>query len=254
MVTILEIVTFASLLLTITLIVILVRLLREQRRRSEARVAALAQMAAEDSADTMLQLEPDDLVFDQIEQLPGPDTSYPHAMASADLFAVREERSAWPRRAAVAGSIALLAMAIGLAARAILPSGQPGTADAAPEIQASQQASTGMLELLSLKHAQQGDTLTITGLVQNPRGGMPLSKVAATAFLFSADGTFLASGRAPLDFTILRPGDESGFVITVPVSGTVARYRIGFRSEDGRIIGHVDRRGSVTMALVNNGS
>ena len=34
------------------------------------------------------------------------------------------------------------------------------------------------------------------------------------------------------------------FVISVPVTAPVARYRVGFRGEDGRIIGHVDRRGS----------
>jgi hypothetical protein len=76
-----------------------------------------------------------------------------------------------------------------------------------------------------------------------------LSKVAATALVFAADGSFLASGRAPLDFTVLRPGDESGFVITVPVNAPVARYRIGFRGEDGHVIGHVDRRTGSTLAI-----
>jgi hypothetical protein len=105
-----------------------------------------------------------------------------------------------------------------------------------------------MLDLLSLDHAQKPDVLTITGLVQNPNGGAPLSNIAATAFLFGADGTFLASGRAPLDFASLRPGAETGFVINVPVNVPVARYRVGFRGEDGRIIGHVDRRLSATIA------
>jgi hypothetical protein len=90
--------------------------------------------------------------------------------------------------------------------------------------------------------------LKITGLVQNPRQGAPLTRITATAMLFGSDGTFLASGRAPLDFSTLRPGDESGFVITVPVSAPVARYRVGFRAEDGRIIGHVDRRLTGTIA------
>ena len=66
--------------------------------------------------------------------------------------------------------------------------------------------------------------------------------------LFDSDGTFLASGRAPLDFTVLRPGDESGFVITVPVKAPVARYRVGFRNEDGHVIGHIDRRTAATLA------
>jgi hypothetical protein len=106
----------------------------------------------------------------------------------------------------------------------------------------------GRLELLSLKETQGAKALTITGLVQNPSDGTELSKVAATALVFAADGSFLASGRAPLDFTVLRPGDESGFVITVPVNAPVARYRIGFRGEDGHVIGHVDRRTASTLA------
>ena len=79
-----------------------------------------------------------------------------------------------------------------------------------------------------------------------------LSKISATALVFSADGTFLASGRAPLDYTVLRPGDESGFVISVPVNVPVARYRVGFRSEDGRVIGHIDRRTATTMASTSD--
>ena len=55
-------------------------------------------------------------------------------------------------------------------------------------------------------------------------------------------------GRAPLDFATLAPGDESPFVLGVPVSGTVARYRVGFRSEDGRVIAHIDRRAAGTLA------
>jgi hypothetical protein len=63
------------------------------------------------------------------------------------------------------------------------------------------------------------------------------------------DGAILASGRAPLDFTSLAPGDESPFLVTVPVNGRVARYRIGFRTEDGGIIGHVDKRHADAVAL-----
>ena len=38
------------------------------------------------------------------------------------------------------------------------------------------------------------------------------------------------------------------FVIAVPVSGTVARYRVGFRAADGSVIAHVDRRADSTAA------
>jgi hypothetical protein len=246
MVTILAVVTSVSLVLTLALIVVVMRLLRGERQRSDARAAALAQLAAIDEpAD-----DPRFTVIDPIEE----PAAIPLASAPAELFTVREQRSAWPWRLGVVAALALLVLTIGIAFRVLTPSKSAATVAAE---QSSSQAASGLLELMSLKHAQQGDTLTITGLVQNPRDGQPLSKVTATAFLFAADGTFLASGRAPLDFTVLRPGDESGFVINVPVNGVVARYRLGFRSEDGRIIGHVDRRGASTMASadsVNNGS
>jgi hypothetical protein len=98
------------------------------------------------------------------------------------------------------------------------------------------------LDLLSLRHTPQEDGLTIAGVVQNPRASVPLSGVTATAFLFTQDGRLLASGRAPIDFPLLRAGDESPFVVKVAVRGNVARYRIGFRGADGRVIAHVDRR------------
>jgi len=89
---------------------------------------------------------------------------------------------------------------------------------------------------------------TITGLVQNPRAGRELANVKVTLFVFGAGGTFLTSGRAPLDFTALGPGDESSFVISVPVKGDVARYRIGFRGGDDRVLAHVDRRTADAVA------
>jgi len=50
------------------------------------------------------------------------------------------------------------------------------------------------------------------------------------------------TGRAPLDYVTLAPGDESSFVVKVPVRGPIARYRVGFRAADGTVVAHVDRR------------
>ena len=113
---------------------------------------------------------------------------------------------------------------------------------------AARVTSAPQLDLMSLKHTQDTDAMTIVGLVHNPVNGPMLPNVFATALLFDADGSFLASGRAPLDFGGLGPNGESGFVIKVPVSAPVARYRIGFRAEDGRVIGHVDRRSASAIA------
>lgn len=232
---VLIVITLVSLALTIGLAAVLARLMRDERRRSEARVAVLREMA--DAAVREQHLD------EAAEELDLPLTA--DVRPAGDLFVRREPRSAWPRRVAVAATIAAVVSLAALAVRS--PSPSPAPAPHANTRPASA-PTEGLLELLSLKQTQDTDTLTIIGLVQNPRDGAVLSKVKATALLFAPDGTFLASGGAPLDFTVLRPGDESPFLINVPVTAPVARYRVGFRSEDGHVIGHVDRRTASTMA------
>jgi hypothetical protein len=98
------------------------------------------------------------------------------------------------------------------------------------------------LELLTLAHAREGDVLVVSGRVQNPREGVPQSRVIVTAALVDARGSMLGDGRAPLDIARLEPGDESPFAIRIAAPATVARYRVSFRSADGRPVAHVDRR------------
>jgi hypothetical protein len=185
--------------------VLLARLLADERRRSRARIEALRAASG---------------------------AGGPAAGPDRDLFAEPERSQAWGWRLGAAGAFALVVAAAGFL---LLGAGGDGEA-AAPGPRAA------ALELLSLRHEQQNDSLTITGLVQNRKGGAALSGVAATALAFGPDGTFLAGGRAPLDFSTLGPGDESPFVIVVPVKGIVARYRIGFRDPGNRVVAHVDRR------------
>jgi hypothetical protein len=312
MVTVLMVVTLVSLVMTIALSVLVIRLMREERRRSDARVEALAQIADADHADRTVRADGADAMSAAAEpvytraverapevafqpkstaartpppapvaipttrviQAPPPpppapvpvqtrrlvvdESAYDYdslddmrgsTTASADLFRVAPQRSPWPSRLGVAAVIATLVVTVGLALRSRSATTAALASLTAASTRPTSSDGSGLLELMSLKHVQDADTLTITGLVQNPRDGVALPKVVATALLFGADGTFLASGRAPLDFTVLRPGDASGFVISVPVTAPVARYRVGFRGDDGRVIGHVDRRGTTTMAL-----
>jgi hypothetical protein len=246
MTTILVTITIVSLVMTIALAALVVKLTRDERRRSAARVVALTRMAdfaAENDASLALDDEvDDDLPFDRME----------HASRSGDLFAAHERHQAhseWPQRLGIVFAVAVVVTIATVAVRWRSTTIQPPTAEQTAGPASSAQAAHGLLELMSLKHEQNGTTLTITGLVQNPRDGVPLTKVAATAYLFGSDGSLVASGNAPLDFTVLRPGDESAFTIAVPVTAAVARYRLGFRGEDGRVIGHVDRRASSTIAL-----
>jgi hypothetical protein len=97
------------------------------------------------------------------------------------------------------------------------------------------------LELVSMRHQREGTTLTVSGLVRNPAAGIAVNGVTAVVFAFDRNGGFVASGRAPLEFGSLAPGDESPFVVAVPNVSDVARYRVGFRTGRG-VVRHVDRR------------
>jgi hypothetical protein len=100
------------------------------------------------------------------------------------------------------------------------------------------------LELLSLKHATDDrGTFVVTGLVQNPVEGATLRGVVATVYLFDAQGRYFASGRARLEVATLTAGEDSPFVVRIPQAAVVARYRVGFRLDDGGVVAHVDRRG-----------
>lgn len=103
------------------------------------------------------------------------------------------------------------------------------------------------LELMSMRYQHEGTNLTVSGLVRNPAGGPSVIGVTAVVFAFDRNGSFVASGRAPLDFSALAPGDESPFVVTVPNVSDVARYRVSFRTGAG-VVRHIDRRSDPVLA------
>jgi hypothetical protein len=212
-------------------------MLRLERQRSNARVASLtaaavrAEKPARDETDLLLAPRSD-------------------ATVSRGLFVAREHESPWAARFAVMTALALVIVSVVLFSLAVRgPKGRAAVGAAPPKVtQAAATPSGAELELMALRDSRQTGSLTISGLVQNPRTGTHLSRVAVTAYTFDDHGSFLASGRALLDVTALAPGDESPFTVTVPVADNVARYRIGFRDETGRVIAHVDRRQSGPVA------
>jgi hypothetical protein len=242
--TTLVIVTLLSLGMAGALSVIVWRMLRDERLRSDARVAALTTLAAapavrQPAAHLDLPIRP---------AAAAPRRAAVPAPRVGELFVDRvEEESPWRNRFVVMAALGLViasAILFTLAAngrvthRAVSPA--LPTANT-PPAQPSSAPQPG-LELVSMRDARTAGVLTITGLVRNPQGGMLLSRVSVTAYAFDAKGAFLASGRALLDVTSLTPGDESPFVVSVPVNEAVARYRIGFRGDDGRVIAHIDKR------------
>lgn len=269
--TVLVIVTGVSLALAAGMGMLLARMMREERERSDARVQLLEELAASGSGrpnrlrdepaaeplpkaavlrytDTLEAAVPSaaprrvptapSKPRRAVADLPLRETPPEEIAGVQDLFRETHEPSPWPRRVAFAGGIAaLVSLAMFGWTQMRAPESLPVSV-AAP----GPASTASALELLSLRHTNDGNTLTVTGLVQNPKDGTTLSNVQATLFVFGSNGSFLTSGRAALDFTSLVPGDESPFVIRVPISGNVARYRVGFRGRDDQVLAHVDRR------------
>ena len=195
------------------------RTFAEDRRRSAARVAALASA---------------------IHAVPGPQPVAERPVAVAAMFTTESGGSLQTRpfiKAAVVGAMALIIVVyVAMSSRSTPEASAPA---ATPTAASDRQ--TAPLELVSMRHTREGTTLTVSGLVRNPRAGATTARVTAVVFAFDRDGTFVASGRAPLDFTTLDPGDESPFVVKIPNISNVGRYRVSFRTDAG-MLRHVDRR------------
>jgi hypothetical protein len=101
-----------------------------------------------------------------------------------------------------------------------------------------------------MRHARAGNSFVVTGFVRNPRTGAPVSGVSAVVLAFDAAGEYVASGRAPIDFATLEPGDGSPFVVNIPTAARVARYRVAFR-QGTTVLRHVDRRAE-PVSLASN--
>lgn len=238
-------VTASALLVAVIMSAIAWRVSREERRRSNARIAALADSIRAEPAATSVRAVasahragPRSFMND----LPLRDGPSP---ASSPLFAQAHAEPAGTRLVAI---VALGVFVVGVvAALAIVFSGgsqvAPQTDGARSTITGSAVESRGLppVELLSLDHERDGDRLTVRGTVQNPASGKPIAHLAAVVAVFDRDGTFMATARAPVERAILAPGAESAFVVAVPAAGDVGRYRVSFRTDD-RVIAHVDRR------------
>jgi hypothetical protein len=202
-------ITLISVVLAAIMSAIAWRASREERRRADARIAALA---AE--------------IRDEPVRLATPTTS-------SDLFVAPASTSV-ARYATVVAAGLLVCASIG--ALAVLTSRSGG-------LRANPSNLSNPLELLALGHERDGDRLTVRGVIRNPGTSGETYKLTAVVLLFSRDGAFLASGRAAVAAPDLGPGRESTFIVTVPDAGAVGRYRVSFRTDD-RVVPHVDRRKS----------
>ena len=209
------------------------RLAREERRRSEARVAALAAELHE--VDLELQ---------------------PSRVAPPVEFFRLEPAGHTPSRLATVLAVGVFVVATALAVIvAIGRDGEPLAARVVPEIArpaAPAERAVGdhvPLELVALGHDRDGDRITVRGVVRNPSVGDGRDQLAVGVMLFNRDGGFLGTETAALDAPALAPGSESTFAVTMATATEVGRYRVSFRSRD-QIVPHVDRRDPGRVAPV----
>lgn len=265
--------------LTIGMTLVLLRILRQERQRSEARVAALVSMSSQ-PAEPSARVPAAAMAFEHppVRLEPKPRRAAPAASqplrreaalerpraprpnaASIDIFRdsdpIEHETASAPAlfdapapRAAntlfyIGAGALTLAVLIALSFGWAFSAGEVPSEETTASIATGTPAAAAPLALLALRHEQSADgTLVISGVVRNPAEAAARRKLFAAASLVDADGTLVASARAPLDFTILEPGEESPFVVRVTGASGVARYRIGFRDAEGASVAHLDKR------------
>ena len=189
------------------------QVVNNDRRRSAARVAALAVAIPEEVPGPAVS------VSSMFGTKPGGSLSAPHLL-----------------KAAVVGALGLTLVVIA------------ATTTRDHRRQDGLSANPAPLELIAMTHTRSGNQLTITGTVRNPKAGAPLGRIDAVVSALDRTGTVAASGTAPIDFLNLAPGDESTFVVKVPGAAVVSRYRVSFRTGTS-VLRHVDRRGQTQLAV-----
>jgi hypothetical protein len=204
------------------------RLLREERARTAARVAALSE------------------AIEAVDRADGGDFEAPPAGAVAAGARLFEPPATVKGRPVLKAAVVALMATVVVVMVAMRQDDRPG--GTAPDTSRGEQGAP--LELMSMRHAREGRTLTVTGLVRNPPAGAEARRVTAVVFAFDRAGGFLGSARAPLDFLVLAPDDESPFVVTLQDIGDVARYRVSFRTDAG-LLRHLDRRASQVQLAGN---
>jgi len=175
---------------------------REARRRSDARVAALAATIDPPHGDE--QPQPVEASM--------PQPLNPLAKIGIGFGAV---------------TVAIIAAAL------VMDAAERGPA-------APARAQTSALELLTMQPQRQNGALTVSGIVRNT-SERPARGVVAEVEVVGTTGELLATRREPIALQSLPPEANSPFSVTIEGVGTAQRYRIAFRGPDG-IVRHVDRR------------
>lgn len=255
-------ITLLSLAVALGMSALAWRAMREERRRSDARVAVLASELTDDSA---LVDESRSHVADEPEPAHEWETAPAFASSHDDTMFGLSRDGGTPSRMPIAVATGGLIIGTIIAFAMVLSSGgTPAASSAASAASASapaasserpaattghaiattdsrREAARAPLELVTLTYERGAGNLMIRGIVRNPANGAAADHVTAVVLLFDREGRDVATGRAAVDSTSLAPGAESAFAVSLPASPGVSRYRVSFRTDD-HVISHVDKR------------
>jgi hypothetical protein len=200
---------------------------RLERRRSEARVAALA--SAIDSQSWTGRIDDEE---HSEEALPSP-----HMVSLVTPEAERSSR---------APAFAIAALVV-LGAGTLLFVGMNGGSRAPRHTPI---AGASAIELMSMRHVLDGDTLIVSGLVRNSTTSATPT-LSAVVSVLGRDGRVVARGETQLDPIVLEPGKETTFRVSVPEAGDPGRYRVAFQN-GSQIVPHIDRRSDLARTALAN--
>ena len=275
--TILIVITSVSVAVAVAALTAVLRLQRSERRRSEARVAALA--AAADThgvADGGWKQVAGEWQWVASASTPVPAATSSFAPAHHvepvrfDEVRIQPERAQPMRRPVVEAEVETApAIAFGTVERGEATTGRlplfaaavvilvlgsamlflRTTSSQDAGVTAAQTAAHRMdpLELVSLGHNREAKSLTISGTVRNPATGHKLEGLTAVVSLLDNKGTLISTKDVPLDYRALAPGEEAPFTVSVPDPAAIARYRVSFRAGT-EVVPHVDRRSETKLA------
>lgn len=233
--TILVLVTIISLTFAAVMGVIVWRMLHLEQKRSAARVAALVDavdMAESDGIPDPGSLPQwTDLVIERTARVSRQTAD--DSAAAAHLFRPAEVPEGNGRRL-VAG-FALATTFLVLAAAVVV------SVSTRVSVAARAEFAPPPLELLSLEHAHTGGQLAIRGVVRNPVARGVTEGLVAVVFLLDKDGGYLGTFKQPVVETVLPPGADSPFEVSVSDRLPVSRYRLTFHVGRGPVP-HLDRR------------
>ena len=243
--TVLLVITIISAATAIAALTSARRVQRDERRRSDARVAALSA-----AADAPRRIEGG---WTQVagewqwapEPRPESPIPTPVGEGSSGMFGTVQRDEPATNRTPLIAAAALFLM-IGGALVFLNTSGSPESAATVANV-----AHDEPIELVALGHARDTSVLTISGAVRNPSRGVKLEGLTAVVSLLDRDGALVSTKDVPLDYRALRPGEEAPFKVSIPNPGSITRYRVSFRAGT-EVVPHVDRRTDSKLASAIN--